>query len=93
MSQPEHYVSRLTLAPAVGKLSHQNEFKETSIKVTVCESRPDSYGTTVEDDKCLILVRAGNTPSVEGGGMYVADNTNMQTTVLILTLLTIYVSR
>ena len=41
MSQAEHYVSRLTLAPAVGELSHQKEFEETSLKVTVCKSRPN----------------------------------------------------
>ena len=50
-----------------------------------------------ESDKCLystlILVRAGNTLPVVGSGIYVADNTNMHTTVLILTLLTMYVSR
>ena len=52
-------------------------------------SQTDSYGNTVEDDRVrhmfsiLTLVRAGNTPSVEGGGIYVADNTNMHTTVLI----------
>ena len=28
MSQSEHYVSRLTLVPAVGKLSHQKELQK-----------------------------------------------------------------
>ena len=48
-------------------------------------SQTDSYGNTVEDDRVrhmfsiLTLVRAGNTPSVEDGGIYVADNTNMHT--------------